>query len=93
MFYSFSQSKLTVSESKVTQYYFNCIVVRDHKLLHYQDQQPIGSAFYAFDNSDDVVYNPGDVFPFSVVHLDPGSNFNIGTSTYTCPVAGVYMFR
>ena len=62
--------------------------------LHYQEQQlPTGSAFCAFDNSGGIEYNSGEVFPFSVEHLDPGDNYNAETSTYTCPVTGIYMFR
>ena len=56
-------------------------------------QLPSNTAFAAFDGSGNIFYGAGDVIPFDDVHLNQGSNYDAGTSTYTCPVTGIYLFR
>ena len=51
------------------------------------------TAFSAFDDSGNVYYSDGEVIPFRNVHLNQGNHYNAETSTYICPVTGIYFFR
>lgn len=54
---------------------------------------PYQPAFMAyFSSSADTTVSSGATYAFNAVKFNTGSHFNTGTSTFTAPVAGVYLF-
>ena len=63
-------------------------------LYFFQNRAFTESAFTAFERTTEFVsYEEGEVLRFTDPVLNIGNDYNGSTSTYTCPLNGLYFFR